>query len=243
MKKALKIGGILLLVGIAAFFYLRKSQGMEMPTGSPGTEAEALAQKMMDACNASAWENTRFITWDFAGRNSYVWDRSEGKVEVVSGESRAVIYTSTQEGLAWDSEKELSGGEKKEALDKAWANFCNDSFWLIAPLKVMDPGTTRELVQTEEGKGLMVHYNSGGVTPGDSYLWYIAEDGLPYAYRMWTQVLPIPGMRSTWEEWKTVHSGAKIATKRSMSSFDLIMGNLRSGSTLAEIGLKEDHFE
>lgn len=243
MKRALKVGGILLLVGIGAFFYLRQSQGMDMPEGEAGPEAEQMAQRMMDACNAEAWGETRFIKWTFAGRNSYVWDRSEGKFEYTSGDERVVMSTKTQDGLAFNSGESLNGGAKAEALESAWSNFCNDSFWLIAPLKVMDPGTTREVVETEEGKGLMVHYSSGGVTPGDSYLWYLGEDGLPYAYRMWTQILPVPGMKSSWEEWKTIHSGAKIATKHSMGPMDLMMTDVMSGSTLEEIGLTANHFE
>jgi len=238
MKKALKIIGVLigigLVVAIAGYFYLRKTEGMEKPQGQAGPAAEALADKMLAASGADAWSQTRYVTWTFAGSNTYIWDRSEAKVIKGAGEHQVMIDANTGEVI---------GGSSVSDAEAAWSNFCNDSFWLIAPLKVKDPGTSRELVSTAEGDALMVHYPSGGVTPGDSYLWYLAEDGLPYAYRMWTQILPLPGMKSTWEGWETIHTGAKIATRHEMGPMTLEITNLKTGSTLTEIGLPENTFD
>jgi hypothetical protein len=46
--------------------------------------------------------------------------------------------------------------------------FNNDSFWLIAPFKLRDAGTTRSIVMQDEKKSFMISYASGGSTPGDS---------------------------------------------------------------------------
>ena len=67
---------------------------------------------------------------------------------------------------------------KDEQLDvlrgKAYSFFCNDSFWMIAPFKAFDEGVTRTIVMSKEGnQNLLVSYASGGVTPGDSYLWIL----------------------------------------------------------------------
>ena len=49
------------------------------------------------------------------------------------------------------------------------------------------------------------------VTPGDAYLWEVGADGLPVAWRMWVQVLPIEGLRVTREDWVTLATGARVA--------------------------------
>ncbi len=216
---------------------------MDMPEGKSGPEAEAMATRMMEACNADAWGQTRFIKWSFAGRNNYVWDRSTSLFSLESGDLKVIMNTQELSGKAFRNGDALDSNELEEALADAWSNFCNDSYWLLAPMKVMDPGTKRELIDTEEGKALMVHYGTGGVTPGDSYLWYISEDGLPYAYRMWTQSPPLEGIKATWEDWKTIHTGAKISTKHAIGPMDLMMEGLASGSSLEEIGLSNDFFE
>jgi hypothetical protein len=49
-----------------------------------------------------------------------------------------------------------------------------------------DEGTTRSLVKNEDKtNGLLVSYASGGVTPGDAYLWKLDANGLPQSYKMW----------------------------------------------------------
>lgn len=243
MKKFLTILGVVLIIVIAALFYFKESQSMDMPQGKSGAEAEALAMKMMKACNAEAWDQTRFVKWTFAGRNSYVWDRSESLFKLESGDHVVFMNTKDHSGKAFEGETELQGAEKQEAMDDAWANFCNDSYWLVAPMKVMDPGIDREIVDTDEGKALMVHYRSGGVTPGDSYLWYISEDVLPYSYRMWTQDPPLTGIKASCEGWKTIHTGAKISTSHKLGPVELVMTDLVTGSTLEEIGFSNELFQ
>ena len=69
-------------------------------------------------------------------------------------------------------------------------------------MKAFDPGTSRALLKLPNGNdGLLVHYNSGGVTPGDTYLWHLDENGLPVAWQMWVGIIPVGGMQFSWEDW------------------------------------------
>ena len=102
----------------------------------------------------------------------------------------------------------------KELIDKAISYFNNDSFWLVAPYKVFDSGTERRLVdlKNSSNKGLLITYTKGGTTPGDSYLWILDENGMPNSFKMWTSILPIKGLESSWSNWTTTESGAKLPT-------------------------------
>lgn len=241
MKKILKIIGIVLLLVGVVLFALIAYISEDLPTGKPGPEADALAQRMMTACNADAWDDTRYVQWTFAERNTYIWDRSRSLVSVVNDEGEIIINSSTGAGVS----KSTTKGEaiSLSEADAAWANFCNDSFWLIAPLKAMDSGTKRELVQTDEGEGLLVHYTNGGVTPGDSYLWHLADDGLPYAMQLWTQSPPLNGIRASWTDWQQLHTGVMVATTHKISKANVAITNLASGSTLSELGITTDPFD
>ena len=95
----------------------------------------------------------------------------------------------------------------------------------------------------EEGtKSLMVHYGSGGVTPGDSYLWNLDESGLPTSYKMWVSIIPVGGMEFSWENWTTLETGAKIATLHHHKYLDIPITDLKGTAKLEDFGFGEDPF-
>lgn len=242
MKKFLKYAfillGVLILIGAIAYFMNNEAR----PEGKQGPEAEALAQKMSQAIDIAAWDSTKWITWDFVGRNQYVWDKERHLVEVTTKGSRVLLNPNEISGKAFVNGKEVEGDEAYKLVRAAWSNFCNDSFWLNAPSKINDPGTNRSIVDLEDGsKGLMITYASGGVTPGDSYLWILDADGLPKSYKMWVSIIPLGGVEFTWENWTTLSSGAKISTLHK-GLLEIPITDLKSGKSYQEIGLSEDIF-
>lgn len=173
-----------------------------MPEGEPGARAEKLADEMLAALNEDAYQSLEQISWTFPRGHSFVWDKAIDSVSVKWDNSVVRFCTSTLQGYASQNGKKIEGSLKEELLQKAWAHFANDSFWLVAPYKIRDPGTTREYVKLIGAEGLLVHYSSGGVTPGDSYLWIIGQDKRPIAWRMWTQIIPIGGLEFSWHGWE-----------------------------------------
>jgi hypothetical protein len=243
MKKLLKwIFGVLVIVIVCGITYVRLAMGMSLPEGVAGIEADALASKMMVKVNEQAWNDTRFLTWSFAERNTYIWDRSRSLIHISFDNAEVVLHSQDLSGWAIEHGEVVSDSEYERLQEKAWSNFCNDSFWLIAPLKVMDDGVQRKLVDSDKGSALLVTYPSGGVTPGDSYLWFINEDGLPYAYRMWVDIIPVPGLEVSWEDWTELHTGVLVAQKHMLGPLNISITDLKSGSTLEEIGLSKDPF-
>ena len=106
--------------------------------------------------------------------------------------------------------------------------FNNDSFWLVAPYKIFDEGTERSLVSLEDGsQALLVTYTSGGSTPGDSYLWLLNENEIPYAYKMWVKIIPVGGVEASWDHWTKMESGAYLPKSHKMGPITLSMGDVR----------------
>ncbi|ELR69284.1 hypothetical protein C900_05168 [Fulvivirga imtechensis AK7] len=210
IKLAKKIAFILtlaLLLGLMLFFFFDKP----LPEGEEGPAADQLADKMLRAVNYQAWESTVAAQWTFFRGHNFLWDKKRNLVRVLWDDFQVLLRTTDQSGKAFKNGKELSGDEASEALKTAWEYFANDSFWLAAPFKVYDPGTSRKLVKTDRGDALLVSYASGGVTPGDSYLWILDDDGTPQAWQLWVRIIPVGGMEFSWEGWETYENGVKLS--------------------------------
>jgi len=242
MKKVLKwlaigLGALIALVVIAGIILNKKK-----PTGKTGPEAEALAQKVFTAINHEAWDSTRVLTWSFMGMHHYVWDKQRNYAQIKWGDNEVLMKLDQVTGDAFVNGKPVTGKQKEKLIKKAWSFWCNDSFWFCAPSKVFDKGTERSIVDLENGsKGLMITYASGGVTPGDSYLYELDENGLPVSWQMWVKIIPIGGISNTWEGWTTTKTGAKISTKHG-GIVSMTMKNVQGVMTFEEAGLSSDPF-
>ncbi|MEQ8239545.1 MAG: hypothetical protein RIA69_10055 [Cyclobacteriaceae bacterium] len=198
MKKAL----IVLLVIVIGGFTVYKINDEPLPEGKTGPEADLVANKMLAALNKEAYDSATMISWSFRGAHQYEWNKPNNEVEVQWDDITVNFNTTTLTGNAKKAGENLKGEALKEAIDQAWQFFANDSFWLVAPYKVFDPGTKRTLVDTPQGYGLLISYSSGGVTPGDSYLWLLDENYFPTGWKMWTQIIPLGGVEFTWTNWE-----------------------------------------
>jgi hypothetical protein len=243
IKKILKWGlisvlGLGLIGAVAGWAY-----SQPMPEGVSGTAADALAQKMMNSVNKAAWDTTRYLRWSFPGGHDYIWDKDKGLVDVRWGANRVVIDDRGNLIEAWKKDQAVDDAKAKALAKKAWSFFCNDSFWLNAVVKAFDPGTTRSIVKQEDGSdALLVQYSSGGVTPGDAYLWVLDENGRPLYYRMWVSIIPVGGLKATWEDWITLSTGAVISSTHDLGILSTKIKGIKGGNTLAEIGLEKSPF-
>jgi len=238
MKKFLLIILAIMVVAVVAFFIYDES----MPQGTAGPDAEALAEKMLDAVNAEAWKEIPYVGWSFRGAHHYVWDKENHISQVVWDDYEAVIDLNTVTGRAKKAGKDLQGEELEEAIQTAWAYWCNDSFWLNAPVKANDPGTSRKIVKDDDGKDqLLIQYESGGVTPGDAYLWQLDENFRPVSYKMWVSIIPVGGIKATWEKW-VEKDGALLSTIHKMGPMEIAIENLKVGTSPADFDLEGEYF-
>lgn len=230
------LGGGLVLALCALGIYADQPR----PTGASGQDAEALATRIEDAIDLAAWARTGAVRWTFAGRNQHLWDRRRGLVRVRWDDVEVLLREGGSAGRAYRGGAEVTGREGQALRERAHAAWINDSFWLNAAAKLHDEGTTRRLVADDQ---LLVEYASGGLTPGDAYLWHVGEDGLPVAWQMWVSVLPVGGVRASFEDWVTLSTGARVSTRRAGAfGFALTMTDVAGAATLAELVGPEDPF-
>ena len=231
MKRIFKIIGITLIaivVGLLVFGFIINKP---LPEGTTGTEADALANKMLKALNYETYQQTRFIEWSF--RNStyhYKWDKTNGIVTVKWSNKKVIINLSNPElSMSYTDNKFISDKKNSSLAEKALDKFNNDSFWLVAPYKVFDEGATRSTVVLDDGsKGLLITYKSGGSTPGDSYLWKLNSNGFPNAYQMWVDIIPFGGLEASWDDWITTESGTFFPKSHQLGPVKLAIENIKA---------------
>lgn len=245
MKKLFKIIGYFLLFIIAAIFILWLINNEKEPIGETGPAADQLAEKMMAAVNKTAWDTTTFVQWTFAnGGHEYFWDKKRNLVKVNFDNNEVLLNTKEVAGKAYQNGTEITGDAADKLIQKAWAYFCNDSYWLNPVVKAFDPGTERSIVQLKDGReGLKVQYKTGGVTPGDSYVWLLDESGQPTAWKMWVSIIPLGGIENSWEGWQTLSTGAEISTTHTFfgKQLDFLTG-VKAGMELSDFGMTGDPF-
>ena len=235
MKKILKIIfkgiaillGVVLLAGVILYLVYDKP----LPEGTSGSKADALAKDMLKAVNEDSYKNTRYLEWQMRnGANTYKWDKDTQIARVEWSGNRVLLnLRDSGKSSVLESDPLVSKSDSTELVKKALSQFNNDSFWLVAPFKVFDPGTVRKTSTLADGSvGLLVTYKQGGTTPGDSYLWNLGDNGFPESFRMWVDIIPIGGLEATWEEWQVMESGVFLPTAHQLGPLHFEMENVRA---------------
>lgn len=105
----------------------------------------------------------------------HVWWPKKGRLKVTHGEKTVefenlhqhdpskLVRSPTEHAETWQA---IAPEVKPAMAARAWSWFINDSYWLLAPAKVMDPGVNRAL--DDRGR-LVLTFGDVGLTPGDTY--------------------------------------------------------------------------
>ena len=232
-----------LISGVLIIFLGLNSSCQKLPIGTHYDQADILAKKMLLAINDSARQSTNAIEWNFMGNHEHLWDK-ERQLSRVRWKKYEVIFDINKvEGIAYKKNVRLDGEEADKLVTKAWKLWINDSFWLNPISKAFDDGTTRSMVTTKKGEqGLMVSYSSGGNTPGDSYVWLLDENNLPYAWKLWVSVIPFGGLKIPWSSWIVTETGVKICVEHDVKIMSLKMKDVKTAFSLEELTGDEDPF-
>jgi hypothetical protein len=223
------------LVVIAGAFITWAILHKPRPKGAHGPEAELLAKELLRSVNASAWKETGAVRFTFAN-HQHLWDRRRNYDRVEWGKHKVLLRIDDRTGRAWENGVEVNGERPSKLVQDAYAQWVNDSFWLNPVVKIFDRGVARSIVRDGNGTHLLVEYTSGGLTPGDAYLWSPDANGLPpTAWRIWAQILPIGGLSATWEGWIQLSTGAKVSTLHRIGPFSLEIKDVAGASSLSKL--------
>ncbi len=159
-----------------------------------GDEGDARALRVAERTLAAmggqeAWEATRFLRFNFFGFRLHHWDRHAGRHRLEGktreGDAYVVLHdVDTREGRAFLNGEELAGEARSEWLERAYGAWINDTYWLLMPYKLTDPGVNlsyegQEVVDGAAYEKLKLTFDGVGLTPGDTYwAWINAETGL-----------------------------------------------------------------
>lgn len=221
-KVLLKLFLVVVLLLVIAAIGLKLAFNEDIPTGIAGKPADELALKVLEAINHDEYLKATKISWTFRGTNNYDWYPQENRVEVLWDDFIVNLLTQhPNQSVALKNGKELSGKDKQEAIDYALTNFNNDSFWIVAPHKIMDPGTVREIIREDAQEKLLVRYTSGGTTPGDVYVWKLDQDYKPQNFKMWVDIIPLDGIEAKWENWEMTKAGFPVAMKKTIFGVEI----------------------
>lgn len=228
MKKFFKYLGIalallILVLGIAFMIY-----NEPLPKGEDGPKAALLRSRMANAINFDAWKNSDFVHWKFEDAHEYWWDRRTEIVKVNWANIEVYFHTPSQEGVALVDGERVDEKRNTKLISKAVGFFNNDSFWLNGPAKCLEAGSSFAAVEQDGETGLLITFEEGGSTPGDSFMWILDDSGLPKACKMWVSVSPLGGMRTTIAKWEQLETGAMIPTRHTIGPMTISINDLSS---------------
>ena len=215
--------GLLIVVTVTV-----KIASEPLPEGVSGDGADDLALQMLQALNYDAFLATTDIEFSFSGHH-YAWNKAENRVEVRWSSHRVLLELDDLSSSVVYNDQAQILEERPDLIDQAVSYFYNDSYWLVAPFKVFDPGVSRKLVRLEgENDALLVTHSSGGVTPGDSYLWLLDDNARPIAFKMWVSIIPFGGLRASWEDYVKSETGAYFATSHKVGPLTIRVRDLKT---------------
>jgi len=206
--------------------------GMELNMGdvkASSPKADMLANKILKKLKHEAYKNTRYIEWSFRGKRFFKWDKQKHIIEVKWDNNTVILHPNDLEKSNLFIDGKESTEDKEKLVKRAEAIFNNDSFWLVGPHKLFEPGILRTLVQIEGKDALKVKYTTGSSTPSDSYIWVLNDDFLPVKFLMTVPSMKMDQVPATWEDWIETESGTLLPKNHTFSSGSkLSMGDVKA---------------
>ena len=202
-------GLILVLLVLVSFFQLGVAQDQDK-------KGEQLATDIWKASGGEQWANVQDL------RFSFVVEDESGK-QIFKAEHDWDVLANTDD-VKW---KDKNGNDKHikvnlaspgtdEDSKTAYARWVNDSYWLLAPLKIRDRGVHVKAEGVKEAEGancetVRLSFDKIGLTPSDQYVLYI--DPPTKLVRAWDYIpKPDTTIHGTWEKYQNF-SGLFLSTQ------------------------------
>ncbi len=233
---------------LAALALLVVASCMPAPPADPKVRAEQIADQVMDALGGKrAWDGLRGLRWSFGvsvndsvkSERRHAWDRTTGqhRVEGVNraGQKYVIFHTvgDTTQGAAWVDGVAIEGDSLHKLVKRAEALWINDTYWMLMPYKLRDPGVTLAwagdtTLENHHYDRIALSFANVGMTPGDHY--WVWVDRSDRRVTRWDMVLegdtPPPATYS-WEGWEQ-HEGLWFPTAHRRDSTNIFTNKVET---------------
>lgn len=201
------------------------------PAPPAGGDAVALADRVMTALGGQKrWNELPGLRWTFGsavgdtvrGSRRHAWNKHTGwhRVEgrTRAGDSFVFIHNlQTGDGRAWMNGGEIQGDSLRSLLKRAKTYWTNDTYWMLMPYKLRDPGVHLAMAGDSAAGGqawdrVALWFDDVGETPGDRYWVYVNRSS--HRIERWDMVLQgstPPPRTYSWEGWEE-HDGLWFPT-------------------------------
>jgi len=200
-------------------------------------QAVAIADLLLGALGGQqAWEQTRFVYFAFdverdskrVAHRTHLWDRWDGRLRYQSAEKDGapfvvLLNVNTRAGQAFRLPREaaadgtpvhgsvgaapIESAAAKPLLDEAYESWINDTYWLLMPYKMKDPGVRLKYAGEKTIAGaeydlVELTFEDVGLTPRDRYWAHVNRK--THMMDRWSYVLQDdpPGSEPTVWDWK-----------------------------------------
>jgi len=146
--------------------------------------AMLLADKAMQAMGGrQAWDNTRFLSWNFFGRRDHLWDKQTGdiRIEVPADDLTVLMNINSKEGSVYKGDQTMSDSTDYY-LEKGYSWWVNDAYWLVMPYKLKDTGVTLKYIREDttlsgaRSDVIQLTFENTGLTPQNVYEVWVDAD-------------------------------------------------------------------
>jgi len=221
--------------------------------------ADEVANRMMAAHGADAWETLPYLRFDFAveggGQTQVVarnlWNRGTGayRTELPDTLGTVIIVETNASspgdvsGQVFQKGEEVTGDAKADLLSKGYQRFINDTYWLLAPLKVLDEGVNRSyLPDSSDAEHDVLHLTFGdvGLTPDDEYWLYVDKETGQldrWAFRLQSMADDAAPAAFDWTAYKTLNvpgGAVRLAERHDGGGRAILTNNLSAPSSVPE---------
>jgi len=197
------------------------AEGFDLEGSDP--EAIDIADRVMETMGGREnYDNVRYLSWDFFGMRTHVWDKWTGDLRFEEGDTLTLMNVNSREGRVWGGGEEITDAEAlAEALQKGYESWINDSYWLLMPYKLKDSGVTLKYLGegvTAEGRDahmLQLTFGGVGVTPDNKYHVFVDKERM--LVEQWnffnSHTDDEPLFKTPWAKW-TRHGNVLLSGDR-----------------------------
>ncbi len=198
----------LALVGLA----LSPASGPAAPhPAASDPKAVAVAESVLEKMGGrEGWDRVRVLRWRFFGKRLHYWDKQTGDVRIEADSAVVLMNVNTRTGRVWNAGAEVTDpAALKEALEAGYAMWVNDSYWLLMPYKMLDPGVKladhgeSAMADGRSARLLSMTFDGVGLTPANKYdVWVGTDSGLVEQWAYYeTSTDEDPKFTSVWGRW------------------------------------------